>query len=311
MFYNEITFVIPSYKNTVTLKRAIDSIFGQKNKKFDIQIIVSEDISDNHDEIETIIKSYNSDRIKYFVNNPRLGMKENWNHCIFSVDTKYAIMIHDDDWFYDNYLDELEHIFLSGLEFDILMFAHELCVDGEIRKNTYGRIKRLYNYIKENKIKKIENSDYYFGGMQGNFVPTCGIVYRKEFMLRTGGYGDEGYSVDEIFIEQVCRNNKVYYYNSIVSAYSYTHNTNLSSMSNTKRAFVNESFQHHMQMNYGVYKVVNKIVGRGLFLYLAYPWQEELFPDLVFTKKDFKKMKLFRIVSKIYIYSSILKFRKI
>lgn len=310
--YENITFVIPSYKNIDTLKRAIDSIICQPN--FCGKILISEDYSDNHEEIEKIIKQYSSYDLTYIINNPAKGMTGNWNQCIELAKTDYVVMLHDDDYLYSNYMFVLAKIFKSNLDFDIVMFDNDCISDGKaIFSENESLVRRFYNSFKSNKIKKVRPADYYFGGLQGKYVPSCGILYKRSFMINTGGYSDnDGYSVDEIFIERWSKYANIYFFNTKVAAHTYTTNTNLSSKRNVKRAFVIESYNHHMKMRYWYSIVFNNVLKRGIYFSIMYPWHEFLFPEYIVSKRANIERKIFSIICRSYIYlSSFLCYRKL
>ena len=63
----KVSFIIPAYNSTKTIKRAIDSILKQNNNKLDFEIIIVDDGSE--DKLRNLIKQYESDdlkNIKYF-----------------------------------------------------------------------------------------------------------------------------------------------------------------------------------------------------------------------------------------------------
>lgn len=74
----EITIAIPSYGNITTLKRAIDSVCGLKEiEGISWKLLISEDSSEKHKDIELLVKSCENNKIKYVFHNPRLGMVDN------------------------------------------------------------------------------------------------------------------------------------------------------------------------------------------------------------------------------------------
>lgn len=300
----KITFFIPSYKNTDKLERAIESILIQDCSDMIAEIIVSEDISENHSMIETIVKRFGDSRIRYIVNNPRLGMTGNWNRAFEMSKTRYVALLHDDDYLLETYSESLREILESGLNFDVMFFSNVVEVDGKRQNETANWMKKVYATCKYKKIKKINSKDYYFGGIQGVTVPTCGALYNKEFMQKCGGgySAEDGYSTDEIFVERFCSYGNIYFYNRTSAVYTYTSSGNLSSQHEVKQAFAMESFQHHMEMTNWWAKLLNRWLREGIYYSRFYPWEKELFPEYIVTFEAALQRKIFEVICRVYIY---------
>lgn len=252
----ELTIGIPSYKNVDSLKRAIYSIKNQRCKVFDLYIIVSEDYSENHDKIEALFLNdgefAKDDHIKYYCNNPRLGMSQNWNQCLKLSGTKYVSLLHDDDYLLSDYLDYVKKLLDSREKWDCVVFSHFLERNGERMENDRSSIKKLLSYrLGSGKIRKLSSFEYLCGGYNYATVPTCGILFDRQKFLDFGGYQEnDGYSVDEIFIERFIRHGHiVLQYNVNVGVYSYTSNTNLSSQHKIKKCFVEEHIVHCIEIS--------------------------------------------------------------
>jgi glycosyltransferase involved in cell wall biosynthesis len=92
----KVSICIPTYKQTLHLKKALDSITIQNFQDF--EIIISDDTQD--DSIKNLLQSYkfNND-IRYFHNTPALGSPENWNYAISKANGEYIKILHHDDYF--------------------------------------------------------------------------------------------------------------------------------------------------------------------------------------------------------------------
>lgn len=86
---------IPAYKNTVFLKRLLDSIFLQTYTDYEV-VITDDSVGD---EVASLIKQYADKSILYFKNQISLGTPENWNEGIRRASGKWIKLMHDDDWF--------------------------------------------------------------------------------------------------------------------------------------------------------------------------------------------------------------------
>lgn len=152
----ELTIGIPVYKNVDTLNTALKSIATQKNKEVDCKVIISEDFSTNeiHQQIVQLLEKWTNLQIEYYFNKPALGMSGNWNHCIQLASTGYVALLHDDDFLYSNYLDEVAKVMKSKLRFDVLFWDNDEWADGKKVRRDYHGIKRVYDNLKKGKIKK-------------------------------------------------------------------------------------------------------------------------------------------------------------
>ena len=92
----KISVLMPLYNtNEDYLVDAIESVLNQTFHDF--ELILLNDGSDNSAAIESIIRSYNDQRIRYYANEINLGVARSRNRLIELAEGKYlAIMDHDD-----------------------------------------------------------------------------------------------------------------------------------------------------------------------------------------------------------------------
>src|SRR3989344_794912 len=93
------SIVIPTYNKSEDLKNAINSVFKQTYKDFEL-IISDNDSSDN---TKQIVNSYKEIRIKYFKNSKNIGRIKNVERAINLTKGKYVILQGDDDYLYSKY----------------------------------------------------------------------------------------------------------------------------------------------------------------------------------------------------------------
>lgn len=300
----ELSICIPAYNRVDTLKEAIDSVLNLQQNGIIYNCIISEDNSKNHKAIYELITSYNDVRIIYYFNETPLGMAENWNNCLKLAKSKYAALLHDDDYLYDDYLYTVRKIWELDIKFDIMYFAHDVQIYDRIEQNNYTGAKKIYKENQQDKLRRMTSGDYYFGACDTYYVPTCGCLYKREEILKMGGYRKkDGFSADEILGEIISRKKKEYFYNHVVAVYRYT-DTNLSQDIRVKRKFVEEGVYHRYEMGDNMlrYKILNKIFGKGFYIVLSGRWYERLVPDKVATNLEKILAKIFNVFRRIYIY---------
>jgi glycosyltransferase involved in cell wall biosynthesis len=91
-----ISVCIPAYKNPIYVERLLNSINIQSYRDF--EIVITDNSPD--DSIGLLVNKF-KDRlfIKYYKNNPAVGMAENFNEGLGKANGKWIKMMHDDDWF--------------------------------------------------------------------------------------------------------------------------------------------------------------------------------------------------------------------
>lgn len=99
----KFSIVIPTYK-AIFLKECIDSVLAQSYINF--ELIIVNDASPY--DIDSIINSYNDNRISYHINEKGYGAQflvDNWNNCLKYVTGDYIICMGDDDKLKENCLE--------------------------------------------------------------------------------------------------------------------------------------------------------------------------------------------------------------
>lgn len=89
------SILIPAYKKKF-LNECIDSILCQSFRDF--EVIIVNDASP--EDIDEIVKGYNDNRVRYFVNDINEGaanLVNNWNRCLQYASGSYVMCIGDDD----------------------------------------------------------------------------------------------------------------------------------------------------------------------------------------------------------------------
>lgn len=305
-----LTIAIPAFKNIETLERAINSILKQDVKLLQkINIYVSVDASNNILQVEQMLKKY-AQVLDYNINVPGLGMADNWNNCVYNSQTEYVAILHDDDYLLPNYLTIVKEI-IEKRQFDCILFDHYFEIDGNIERKRNKHIAKLKN----GKMQRLSHLEYWLGGYNYKTVPTCGILFKRESFLKSGGYlKEEGYSADESFMENFIRSGyKVFFYAKKTSVYTYTTNTNLSSQKNIQKKFLLENIKYREKVSRNIkkYNIYNRIFGKSITLYYAGPWIKDLMPEMIVTRVDKIKLKIYKCMVILWHGITCLNYRKI
>jgi glycosyltransferase involved in cell wall biosynthesis len=105
-----ISICIPAYEYDYLLKRCLNSIISQSYDNY--EVVITDD--SRHDELRSVVETFNDSRIRYYKNDIPLGSPENWNKSVQLARGEIIKILHHDDWFSDNQsLHELAHYFLS------------------------------------------------------------------------------------------------------------------------------------------------------------------------------------------------------
>jgi len=92
----KVSICIPAYKQPELLERALNSIFIQDYKDF--EVIITDDSPDNS--VEEIVKKFlDHKNLKYVKNTIKQGSPGNWNASIALAKGEYIKILHHDDWF--------------------------------------------------------------------------------------------------------------------------------------------------------------------------------------------------------------------
>lgn len=192
------TVIILSYNNLQYIEECLQSVLNQDYKY--IEIIVSDDCSDNFDmiKIEKYINDNKKDNIVSFIinrNEKNLGIVRNLNKAIKLATGNYFMNLACDDKIYDkNVISDIVVFFEKTGHLAITGFI-EWCNEDMEKLNRHYPDKYTMEYV--NNKKPIE---VYKKLCEGNFLAGPGFSYSSE-LISLYGYYDEEYK----FIEDYSR----------------------------------------------------------------------------------------------------------
>ena len=101
----KLSIMIPAYKRTTYLKRAIDSVLQQKTN-YSFEVVVVDNTVEN-DAIFDIVGQYRDERVAYYKNETNIGMFGNWNRCIELAGADYFCILSDDDMLKHDFVEKI------------------------------------------------------------------------------------------------------------------------------------------------------------------------------------------------------------
>jgi len=166
---------MPTFNRANTLGMAIESVFRQSFKEWEL-IIVDNESTDNTYEV---VKKYaeNDKRIKYYYvkKSNNKGISDYLNYGISNAKGKYIARLDDDDEWYD--IDKLK----KQVDFFETHNEYVLVGGGAVMVN--GDRKEIYKFYKRNKDSEIRNNALLANPFWHNTV-----MFRKKEVIEIGGY---------------------------------------------------------------------------------------------------------------------------
>lgn len=173
---NKYSFVLPAYKAHF-FKEAIDSILAQTYTDF--ELIIVNDASP--EDLDSIVKSYDDPRIRYYVNEQNIGGKDlvtQWNHCLEYATGEYIILASDDDVYFPQYLEKMDALVRKYP--DVNVFRPRVQ-----RIDANGNIVHIEGFIPEY-TSLLEFSYYRYCEYVQSGIPF--YIIKREILLSNGGF---------------------------------------------------------------------------------------------------------------------------
>lgn len=146
-----VSVEIPTFNRCEMLKITLDSVINQTYQN--LEIIISDNHSD--DGTEELCKEYQKkdSRIKYFRNDENIGMTGNGNAAVKHISGEYWLGISDDDWVDLDYVEKLLSFALKHPDYTLVLpltklydANYNLILTGKKHKldsaNVYKRVKK-------------------------------------------------------------------------------------------------------------------------------------------------------------------------
>lgn len=179
-------FIIPTYKRPVLLKRALQSIYNQKEAPAYNVVVVDND-SDEGTETEVYMKGLAKEKnnLFYYKNEENIGMFGNWNRCYQLAKGEYCCILMDDDEVTEKYLARIDEI-MGKEKIDCLRVGN-LILD-QNNQHILGKSYLERRYLnRPGHLERIQWKYFLFRAA----LPPSGMCVRKEVIYSLGGYNAE------------------------------------------------------------------------------------------------------------------------
>lgn len=203
----KISIIIPCYKNSDTLRRAIESVYSQ-TRKVD-EILVVNDCSPESDEIEAVLQNY--PHVVYIKNDRNLGLSASRNIGIYAARSEIITFLDADD-----------ELHPQKIEFQLNIFKPDIAVACLLRKlensNALTKIKPFGKEFKTVEIDSIRNIIW------RNTITGASIMISRELLLNYGGYDENFRSCEDFDLWLRLLNNGIVVHNIQLPLYLYRFN---------------------------------------------------------------------------------------
>jgi hypothetical protein len=135
----KFSIVIPTYKRVSLLARAVESALAQVGFE-DYEVVVVDDCSP--DETWEYLRSVESERLRVFRNETRLGMGRNWNKAVRLSAGEYVFILQDDDVATSHLLARAAALFDTYEGVDLICSATCLIGDDENERRLFWQPER-------------------------------------------------------------------------------------------------------------------------------------------------------------------------
>jgi len=178
---NKVSVIIPTYKRSDFLQRAIDSILSQTYTNIEV-IVVDDNTPDSNYRLETerkMMKYRNYSNVIYIKNQSNLGGALARNEGIFKACGDYITFLDDDDIYLPNKIaTQVEYMVQNELDMSFT----------DVRINNSDD--RLVDYREHHYVKSLSNHELLKQHIMHHLTPTGTYMFTRESIINIGGFDD-------------------------------------------------------------------------------------------------------------------------
>ena len=192
----KVSMLVPAFKDSY-LSQSINSLLSQTYDNFSITVV--DDASPNN--IECIVKSFSSDRLKYYRNPQNIGghnLVANWNSMLkYAEDADLVVLASDDDIYHPAFLSTLVNLSLKYPSVD-LFHCRVGVIDGQNNPIHWGA-----------SIAEFESDiDFiYQRAVNRRTQLISDFMFRRTALMNIGGFTDypKAWHSDEMTVYKIAR----------------------------------------------------------------------------------------------------------
>lgn len=181
-----VSVVVPTYKQTGLLYKAIQSLVNQSHVKLEI-IVIDDNIEKSYNEKNVeFFQSLNDSRVLYVKNPENLGAAKSRNKAIFMAHGDYITFLDDDDYYAVDKIDKQLR--------DVIDRSLDVSVCNLILKNEKGKIvdRRQRKYFNNGEPLLSMHLKYHITG-------TDTMMFKADFLRKIGGFEEQDFG-DEFLL---------------------------------------------------------------------------------------------------------------
>jgi len=180
------TISIPTFQRVRTLRDALESAINQNFD--DYHILVVDNNPERNDETESFMMTYKDNhRISYYKNTENIGLYGNWNRCVELAKGEWVTLLHDDDFYFPEYLSTYDKYLNKYPQIQCLNCNYLQWIEKE-RKDEISNIER--DKLPDNfGVCKLWKLILFFSHVVG----PVGVCYKRENVLELGGFNPDIY----------------------------------------------------------------------------------------------------------------------
>lgn len=189
-----VTVAIPVFNGENFLESAVLSVIQQSHPVN--TIIICDDASTDNSRlvIKSLQKQFSDKLIKYYCNPSNIGYPSNWNKCFEYCETKYLLILHQDDMLKPFTVKRLFEFLENNPEF-ALVAGYEDFIDAE------GKMIKI-NIPRDNKFYK-KGEIFEFVTNHGSYIACSSVMFNMEKIRKVGFFDEDTIATDELYWPKV------------------------------------------------------------------------------------------------------------
>lgn len=183
-----VTIAIPTFNRVDTLRQALQSALNQEYDDYEVIVVDNNPVRGDETEL-FMLTMCGCDNLSYYKNEKNIGLYGNWNRCFELSRTKWVTLLHDDDYYFPEYLSTMMGTLENNPDIDALSCRLYFWKEDEHETQIDVIDRTLFH--KPRGIVSIPNNAF----LLSHPVGPVGIVFKKCCWKEIGGFNSEFYPI--------------------------------------------------------------------------------------------------------------------